>query len=196
MIYDLSIQFWQFTLVGILVIISYIIMLVVSERHDHDYIEFKAKEMPTMKPITIPTKDKGFWGGVWVWLVVTRKWEITKDFHYSINNQDLVIPKGFVFDGASVPKFLRSWLSPMGVLLIGGLVHDYGYKYETFLRKGKKTCYGLLRQKKMDIIFRDINISVNGFKMINYLAYYALRLGGFFAWRGHRKRGLDWKSSF
>lgn len=196
MIYDLSIQFWQFTLVGILVIISYLIMLVVSERHDHDYIEFKAKGMPTMKPITIPTKDKGFWGGVWIWLVVTRKWEITKDFHYSINNQDLVIPKGFVFDGASVPKFLRSWLSPMGVLLIGGLVHDYGYKYQTLLRKGKKTCYGLKRQKAMDIIFRDINISVNGFKMINYLAYYALRLGGFFAWRGHRKRGLDWKSSF
>ena len=47
----------------------------------------------------------------------------------------------------------------------------------------------------MDITFRDINISVNGFKTINYLSYWALRLGGFFAWRGHRKNGLDWKSS-
>jgi hypothetical protein len=47
----------------------------------------------------------------------------------------------------------------------------------------------------MDIIFRDINIDVNGFKVINYIAYYALRLGGFFAWKGHRKVGADWKGS-
>jgi len=195
--YDLAIQFWQFTIVGILILISYITVLVSSESHDDDdYLTFKSKGMPCMKPIPILTKDKGFFGGIWVWLMVTRKWEITKDFHYSINNQDLIVPKGFVFDGASVPKFFRSWLSPMGVLLIGGLVHDYGYKYQTLLRKGKKTCYGLKRQRAMDVIFRDINIQVNGFKMINYLAYYALRLGGFLAWKGHRKRGLDWKSSF
>jgi hypothetical protein len=191
--YDLAIQFWQFTIVGILILISYIIVLVTSGSHDDDYITFKPKGMPTMKPIPILTKGKGFFGGIWVWLVATRKWEITKDFHYSINSNDLVIPKGFIFDGASVPKFLRSWLSPMGVLLVGGLIHDYGYKYQTLLSKGKKTCYGLKTQKDMDIIFRDINISVNGFKMINYLAYYALRLGGFFAWKGHRNRGHDWK---
>lgn len=192
--YDLAIQFWQFTIVSILILVSYIISLVHS--HSHESIQFKAKEMPTLRPIAIPTKDKGFWGGVYTWLIITRKWEVTKDFNYSINNEPLVIPRGFVFDGASVPKFLRSWLSPMGVLLIGGLVHDYGYKYQTLLRKGKKTCNGLQSQYDMDIIFRDINVDVNGFKVINYLAYYALRLGGFFAWKGHRKRGSDWKSSF
>jgi hypothetical protein len=36
-------------------------------------------------------------------------------------------------------------------------------------------------------MFRDIAIEVNGFKIINYIAYYALRLGGWWAWRGHRK---------
>jgi len=193
-IYNLALQFWQFTLVGILILVGYIVSVVHS--YSHDPIQFKMSTMPVMSPISIPTKGKGFWAGVWTWLVVTRTWEITEDFHFSIGEiDDFVIPKGFVFDGASVPKFFRSWLSPMGVLLIGGLVHDYGYKYETLLRKGKRTCAGLKRQKEMDIIFRDINIDVNGFKVINYLAYYALRLGGFFAWRGHRKRGEDWKSS-
>jgi hypothetical protein len=148
-----------------------------------------------MKPIPIQTKNKGFFGALLTWLIVTRKWEITKDWHYSIDDHNLVIPKGFVFDGASVPKYFRSWLSPMGVLLIGGLVHDYGYKYQTLLSKGKKTCNGLKQQKELDQVFRDINIEVNGFKIINYIAYYALRLGGWFAWRGHRKRSLDWKSS-
>jgi hypothetical protein len=39
-----------------------------------------------------------------------------------------------------------------------------------------------------DQIFRDINIEVNGFYFMNYLAYWSLRLGGFVAWKGHRKR--------
>ena len=42
-------------------------------------------------------------------------------------------------------------------------------------------------QKKADQIFRDINIEVNGFFFMNYLAYWSLRLGGFLAWNKHRK---------
>ena len=39
----------------------------------------------------------------------------------------------------------------------------------------------------MDAVFRDINIEVNGFYFLNYLAYWALRIGGWVAWRKHRK---------
>ena len=45
----------------------------------------------------------------------------------------------------------------------------------------------MMTQKDADVIFRDINIEINGFKFLNYLAYWALRLGGFVAWNGHRK---------
>ena len=45
--------------------------------------------------------------------------------------------QGFVFDGASIPKFLRTFFSPVGVLLMGGLVHDYAYKYACLKRTGK-----------------------------------------------------------
>ena len=61
-----------------------------------------------------------------------------------------------------------------------------GYKYETLLLKNKKTI-GIKTQKWMDETFRDINIEVNGFYFLNYLAYWALRLGGFVAWNKHRK---------
>ena len=50
-------------------------------------------------------------------------------------------------------------------------------------------------RSEADQIFRDINIEVNGFRFINYLAYYALVLGGFAAWNGHRKNGKDWKET-
>ncbi len=184
-------EYWMYLAIFALLLSTYIILQVGSFWHDDG--GFKYKVMPTMQPLPIKTKGKGVITALWVWFIVTRKWKLTKDFHYSLDGMPYVIPKGFVFDGASVPKMFRNWLSPMGVLLIGGLVHDYGYKYATLLRKGKNTSAGLKSQKELDIIFRDINISVNGFKVINYIAYYALRLGGFLAWRGHRKRGLNWK---
>ena len=190
MITTYAIQFWQFSLVIILIIIGAIWK--VLDKDVKPDIKFKAISMPHMKPIPIPTKGKGFWGGIKIWLFVTRKWVIVKDYHYIINGQDLVIPTGFIFDGASVPKFLHAWLSPMGVLLVGGLIHDYGYKYQTLLCKGKKKSIGTKTQKELDIIFRDVNIIQNGFRLINYLAYYGLKLGGFAAWNKHRKVNAKW----
>ena len=182
------VTWWQFTVVGVLIIVGFIANLFGVDQ-DEDLIGFKYKEMPHMKPIAIPTAGKGFWGAIWLWLMGTRQWEIAKDFHYSINGEDFVIPKGFQFDGASIPKFLHTWLSPVGVLLMGGLIHDYGYKYATLLKKDKKTTIGVKDQKWMDQTFRDINIEQNGFHLLNKLAYWALRLGGFVAWNGHRKVG-------
>jgi hypothetical protein len=73
---------------------------------------------------------------------------------------------------------------------MGGLVHDYAYKYATLLKDDKKRSnIGPITQKDADILFRDICIEVNGFKVLNYLAYWSLRLAGFVAWNGHKKNG-------
>ena len=87
-----------------------------------------------------------------------------------------------------MPKFLATFLSPVGVLLMGGLVHDWAYKYASLQPRGKNKTLLVLDQKGADKIFRDINIEVNGFRFLSYLAYWALRVGGFVAWNGHRKR--------
>jgi len=179
------VTWWQFTVVGILIIIGWVINFFGVDNKDKR-IGFEYEEMPHMKPIAIPTAGKGFWSAIWMWLMGSRHWEIAKDWHYKLDGVEYVIPKGFQFDGASIPKFLHTWLSPVGVLLMGGLVHDYAYKYETLKKKGKGTM-GILTQKDADVIFRDINIEQNGFHFLNYLAYWALRLGGFVAWNGHRK---------
>ncbi len=146
----------------------------------------KYEKLPEMRPIRIPTKDKGLLGAVWLWIWTTRKWEIVKDWSFSIDDQEYLIPEGFVFDGASIPKYFWNWLSPTGILLVPGLVHDYLYANEHLIRKDrtpgeKKT------QKECDEIFRDAAISVNGFKVINWIAYYALRAFGWVAWRKHRE---------
>ena len=59
-------------------------------------------------------------------------------------------------------------------------------RVNSFITKGKGT-WGKMNQKEADQIFRDINIEINGFHFLNYLAYWALRIGGFVAWNGHRK---------
>ena len=187
LIISLLLKFWQFTILGILIIVGFIINL--FDKKVDKRVNFKYEEYPHMRPLRIPTKGKGFWSAIWLWIMTVRQWEIVKDFHYEINGKQYVIPAGFQFDGASIPKFLASFLSPVGVLLIGGLVHDYAYKYSALKPKSDKDAILLLDQKKADEIFRDINIEINGFYFLNYLAYWALRIGGFVAWNGHRKVG-------
>ena len=91
-----------------------------------------------------------------------------------------------------VYQIFRTFFSPVGVLLMGGLVHDYAYKYACLKRTGKGGLL-ILDQKRSDEIFRDICIEVNGFYTMNYLAYWSLRLGGWVAWNGHRKRNAKVK---
>ena len=189
----LAMKFWQWSILIALIIIGFIVNLF-DKKDNSNRVNFKYTEFPHMKPIPIKTKGKGFWKGILLWLLGTRQWEIVKDFKYSIGGAQYVIPAGFKFDGASIPKFLHTFLSPVGVLLMGGLVHDYMYKYEAQLINNKNYQIPEMKnetvpvtQKKADQIFRDINIEVNGFFLMNYLAYWSLRLGGFVAWNKHRK---------
>ena len=187
----LAMKFWQWSLLILFVIIGFAINLL--DKRKTNNLKFSYTELPHLQPIPIKTKGKGFWKGIIMWLLGTRNWVILKDFEYTMNGTNYVIPKGFSFDGASIPKFLRTFFSPVGVLLIGGLVHDYMYKYAACKPADKKGQLLLVDQKKSDEIFRDINIEVNGFYFMNYLAYWSLRLGGFVAWNGHRKRNAKIK---
>jgi hypothetical protein len=188
---SLAMKFWMWTVLILVVITGLIINL--FDKKKINEINFKFTEYPLMKPLRIATKGKGFFKMLLMWLLGVRHWEIAEDFNYELNGEKLVIPAGFKFDGASIPKFLHTFLSPVGVLLMGGLVHDYAYKYETLLNRNRKDTLGVLTQKKADQIFRDINIQINGFYLMNRLAYYSLRLGGFMAWNKHRKVGAKIK---
>jgi len=185
LIIALATKFWQWSLLIVLVIVGLIINLLDKRKSN---CTFHYEELPHLQPVKISTKGKGFWKGIIMWLLSTRNWKLTKDWKYRYNGIEYIIPAGFQFDGASIPKFLRTFFSPVGVLLVGGLVHDYMYKYACMKRTVSKDSLMLVDQKKADEIFRDINIEVNGFYFMNYLAYWSLRIGGFVAWNGHRKR--------
>ena len=188
---ELATTFWQWSVLIVLVLIGFVISW--FDGQGEERVGFNMPfGMPVLQPIPIGTKNKGFWKGILLWLLGKRQWEVAEDFWFTLEGGNYMIPAGFQFDGASVPKFLATFLSPTGVLLIGGLVHDYGYKYATLLHDDGTT-RGYKDQAHWDRIFRDICIEVNGFKFLNYLAYWTLRLAGFVAWNGHKKRGTHVK---
>jgi len=191
MLLELATTFWQWSVLIVLVLIGFVISWFDGQGEERVGFDMPFG-MPVLQPIPIETKDKGFWKGILLWLLGKRQWEVAEDFWFTLEGGNYMIPAGFQFDGASVPKFLATFLSPTGVLLIGGLVHDYGYKYATLLHDDGTT-FGYRDQAYWDRIFRDICIEVNGFKFLNYLAYWTLRLFGFVAWNGHKKRGTHVK---
>jgi len=174
---------WELPLVGALIALSFLLYKIKGPYQSKVVFSYA---MPILKPVAIPTKGKGFWTAIRIWLFTTREWVVVQDWIFTLDGRNYKIPKGFQFDGASVPKFMRMWLSPTGILLIGGLVHDYGYKHGTLLMVGDHEI-GQKDQKWMDQLFLDVCVAVNGFSTLNYIAYCMLRCFGFIAWNKHRR---------
>jgi len=149
-------------------------------------IRVKYEIMPAMRPLAIPTKDKGFFGAVVMWLVASRQWQLSEDWKFTIDGTPYIIPAGFTFDGASIPKFFWTYLSPTGVLLMPGLIHDWIYMHQSLNRADGLPSL-TLSQKECDVMFCELAIAINGFNFINKAAYVALRAFGWMAWNKHRK---------
>jgi hypothetical protein len=145
-------------------------------------------DMPVLKPVAIRTKGAGVLRRIWIWFSSTRKWEVVEDFVYDAGRMKILIPKGFVFDGASIPRIFWWFLSPTGLLLIPGLIHDYAYRYNYLwvldnagsrhIRTGCKT--------KWDRLFWKVGTQVNGVHFANFVAWVAVTVGGWAAWRKNR----------
>ena len=49
------------------------------------------------------------------------------DYVYSINDYDIKVFRGFITDGASVPKSLQWLYNPYGKYINAAVIHDYLY---------------------------------------------------------------------
>lgn len=104
--------------------------------------------------------------------------ELCEQFFYDQNDITLTIPKGFVWDGASIPRafWITTGSNYNPDFILPGLLHDYLYYT------------GLVSKKKADDIFLiELKRSGVGF-YTRYKMYYAVRFFGHKAWEQHRKR--------
>ena len=153
-------------------------------------------KMPILQPIPIKTKDAIWPVAIWRWLTTIRKWRLVEDFHYEMSyGVEVTIIRGFEFDGASIPRIFWMILSPTGLLLIPGLLHDFAYR-ENSLMCSVPSMGGTMivipfmagaGRKNWDRMFRNEAIHINGFHIINYVAWISLRLFGWIAWNKLRR---------
>lgn len=148
-------------------------------------------QMPKLIPIPIKTKGKPPIARFIAWVFSIRHWKVVEDWDFTLPNGDkIVIPKGFRFDGASIPRPLWGILSPTGLLLIPGLIHDFGYRHDyiwAYDDSGHvyKKHMGA-GQKFWDSLFYRVGNYINEIKEINYMAKIALSLFGEAAWKKNR----------
>jgi hypothetical protein len=129
------------------------------------------------------------------------------------NGVAIINPAGFVYDGASVPRFLWPIIEPVGNLLEGSGPHDqyyqYGYlltrwtpglildplakslvaRHKVFSEKGLAPVYVGLGQLFADDLLRRVTIVSHGATVDADRAYAALRLFGWITWGKYRENG-------
>jgi len=77
----------------------------------------------------------------------------------------------------------------VGLLLIPGLVHDYGYRYDQLWKvdgEGEIPYMYKAGRSYWDALFRRVGMAVNGVTLINYVAWLGVKLGGYFTWKKYR----------
>lgn len=106
---------------------------------------------------------------------------VAEPFHFwrgddEATGEHITVPKGFRTDYASVPRVLRSFLSPKKKIAKPAVIHDYLYST------------GSVSKKEADTIFLEA-MKVNKVNPIKRFVYYqAVNIFGFWAWRKSRKR--------
>ena len=157
-----------------------------------------AVAMPVLIPVPIlTTKQSTPIHKLVAYVTEIRQWQVAENWAYKKGDKTLVIPKGFIFDGASIPRVLWGVLSPTGLLLIPGLIHDFGYRYDYIWCVDANSKTGFIKlhkcagRKVWDKIFYEVGTKVDGIPLINALAWLALTTLGGIAWKKNRAKNAD-----
>jgi len=118
-----------------------------------------------------------------IWLTrVGEHWITQSDYliEVPVRNESLLIPIGFRFDLASVPRWAWTLIAPFELSLIAPLVHDYFYSLD-----GAKRIPGWdspVTREEADEIFLALMLIEGVPKWKAHLAYRAVRLASWIWW--------------
>jgi hypothetical protein len=95
--------------------------------------------------------------------------------HQLINGRQLLVPKGTISNGASVPRLLWGICSPYGTYTYPAVIHDYLYENNLYTREFAD------RQFLIDMGRCNTN------KFTKWLFYYIVRIFGSLNWNKFKK---------
>jgi hypothetical protein len=118
----------------------------------------------------------------------TCLWTLERDFTIISRGRRLVIPGGFQFDLASIPRALWSVIAPFELSIAAPVVHDWGYEHAGAIPVGMPSSSGtyptdVFTRAEVDAFFLDIMRQEGVAWWRRQAAYRAVRLFGGRAWR-------------
>lgn len=162
-----------------------------------DHIRGNIKNTPVIRPLV--TDTTGAWyKRLYKWCSRTVQYEVMEDYYYKLPKTEITvyIPKGFVFDGASIPKFLWPIIAPIDVLIIPAVIHDFGYKYNTLITADGFFYLKNAGRAAFDELFKNLSLSTNGLKITSTLAYNSIAIFGIIPWNQKRKDNRKIRKDF
>lgn len=152
-------------------------------------------DMPKISPLAVNIKNKSALSKIWHWQRFVRKWELLEDWKYRLPQSELtiVIPKGFIFDGVTMPRYMHWFLSPTGIFFIPSIVHDFAYRYDYLWVIDDSGKLGKYEENAgrhfWDCTFKQIGLDVNNMICLNSFSRLILYLFGGISWKKNRKNG-------
>ena len=110
--------------------------------------------------------------------ISNKKAVLLQDYIYSINGYDIKVFRGFITDGASVPKSLQWLYNPYGKYINAAVVHDY--LYSVYNNTG-------INRTLSDKIFRHIMKETGVDSRIVRKFYAAVKYFGATSWKAKLK---------
>ncbi len=171
------------------------------------YIQFE--ELPPIELKTVkPDHNTGFFERLAL-ASKRRLFSLKKDWKFQLGEIDyqsdmngrVIIPrevdgKKIYYDGATIPfPWLVSLLTigilrPLGVMLIGSIVHDFAYRHGyLLLEKEDKTHQYSIERHVADRLLRDIIATVNNMPVIAFFGWLFVRFGWLFVRYNNQRFG-------
>lgn len=117
----------------------------------------------------------------------TRRFELLEDFRCisGVLRALVTVPKGFQYDGESIPAALQSLVPPFGQSKRAACVHDYLYSHAAFQRADG--AWEAVTRKQADEVYLELALLKGLPQWRALMRYRVLRLVGWRAWNAHRK---------
>lgn len=171
---------------------------VTRERVIRGMIKINTKEdfeLPKTQSLPLDSNEKGILREIKIWLVDIQDEVFLEDYYFYFDwlpdKPIIKIPKGFTFNGASVPKYLRNFFSPKGILYAASIYHDFSYQHWGLITIDGELYGYLCKREFCDDLFRRFNENVFKLKLLSYIAWQAVRIAGIRGWNAYRDEAAD-----
>lgn len=107
-----------------------------------------------------------------------RRWKFLEDWYVDLpDGRQCHIPRGYIVDGASVPRLLWAVYSPTGMLFFPSMVHDFAIREGHLVLDGQQIEY---TWRQSDDLFHALIRQFGGSSFGAGPAWLGVRIGSWF----------------